>query len=139
MAVCPDASFVLAWFLPTQGSRAASDIWRQLLRRGERLTAPPLLFAEVTSVLRRYVHSRILTHEEALAALRQLFLIPLSLAHDQAIYERALDLAGRLGHPKAYDAVYMAVADLEQCVLFTLDRGLYHSAQQMGIATRLIA
>lgn len=139
MAVCPDASFVLAWFLPTQRSQAASDIWRQLLRRREPLIAPPLLHAEVTSVLRRYVHGGVLTHDEAVQAIDHLCQIPMSLAHRPEVYRRALELADRLGQVKAYDAQYMAVADLEECALYTLDQGLYHSAQRMGIATRLVA
>lgn len=139
MAVCPDASFVLAWFVPTGPSRAASDIWRQLLRRSEPLIAPPLLYAEVTSVLRRYAASGALTGADTLAAIRHLFRIPIAVSHSQSVYERALELAERLGQSRAYDSQYMAVADLDGCALFTLDQGLYNSAQRMGITARLIA
>jgi predicted nucleic acid-binding protein len=139
MSVCPDASFVLAWFVPTRRSAAVSDVWRQLLRRGDQLIAPPLLYAEVTSVLRRYAATGALTAADTLAAVRHLFRIPISTVHKQLLYERALELAERLGQHKAYDSQYVATADLEGCALFTLDEGLYNSARRLGIEARLIA
>lgn len=139
MPVCPDASFVLAWFVPSDRSEAVSDIWRQLLRRGDQLIAPPLLYAEVTSVLRRCAASGSLTAADTLAAVRHLFRIPITTVHRHAVYERALELAERLGQPKAYDSQYIAVSDLEGGALFTLDEGLYNSARRLGISARLIA
>jgi predicted nucleic acid-binding protein len=139
VAVCPDASFVLAWFVPTERSGVVSDVWRQILRRGEKLVAPPLLYAEVTSVLRRYAAAGSLTGADGLASVRHLFRIPIAMSHRRQVYERALELAERLGQPKAYDSQYLAVTDLEGCTLFTLDEGLYNSARRMGITARLIA
>ncbi len=53
------------------------------------LLAPHLWVAEVTSGLRRAVWERILTEEEAEAALRDLLELPLTLASDSEIAVRA--------------------------------------------------
>ena len=139
MTLCIDASAVLSWLVPQQSSPAVSRFWVDTLEGGDRLVAPPLVFAETTSVLRRYVHRGVILHEEAVAALRELLELPLSSVHDRGIYLRALEFAHRLGEPKAYDVQYLAVAELQDCPVVTLDRGLYKSARALGIAAHLLA
>jgi predicted nucleic acid-binding protein len=46
--------------------------------------------------------------------------------------ERALRWADRLGHAKAYDAHYLALAEQEGLELWTADRRLSNGAQQAG-------
>ncbi len=99
---------------------------------------PPLLLAEVTSVLRRYVYLGEIEHQEAVNALQDLLAIPITIVHESDLYPRALELAHRLGHARAYDVQYLAVAELQGCPVVTLDRGLYESAQALGIAARLL-
>src|SRR3990170_6587862 len=123
MPFCVDASAVLAALLPLPSSAAARQFLRDNLERGDGLAAPPLLFAETTSVLRRYVHIGAIQHQEAVSALSDLFAIPISVIQSPALYLRALDLAHRLGHAKAYDVQYLAVAQMEDCPVVTLDRG----------------
>ncbi len=100
--------------------------------------APPLLYAETTAVLRRYVHLDRIEHQEAIAALRDLFALPLTVIHNPDLYLRALELARRLGQPKAYDVQYLAVAQLEDSTLVTLDRDLYRNALTLGVDAQLL-
>jgi len=139
MAFCLDASLLLNWLLPQRSSVAVGDFLETCLTRGEQLVAPPLLFAEVTSVIRRQEHGGALLPQEADAALTGFLALPVSVVHTGEVYLLALDFARRLGHARAYDVQYLAVARLQDCPVATLDRGLYESARSLGIAARFPA
>ena len=139
MAYCLDASVVLNWLLPQRSTQAVHEFIVDCLRKRERLLAPPLLFSESTSVLRRYVYNGALLNDEAAAALRDLLALPLSTVHQPQVYLSALRLAQILGHAKAYDVQYVAVADNQQATLATCDRGMYQSALSLGISAQLLA
>jgi len=136
---CVDSSAVIPLLLPLPSSEAVRPFWTDALEEADPLLAPPLLFAETTSVLRRYVHLGGVLHEEAEAALGSFLRLPISVVHTPEVYLRALDLARRLGHAKAYDVQYLAVAQIQDCPVVTVDRGLHESARTLGIASRLIA
>jgi predicted nucleic acid-binding protein len=139
MALCLDASVVVPALLPRPSSPVAAEFVRERASQGERFVAPPLVFAESTSVLRRYVHFGEIEHQEAVVALGDLVAMPITIVHDPEMYLRALELARRLGQPKAYDVQYLAVAELQDCPVVTLDRGLYESARSLGIAAHLLS
>ena len=139
MTFCVDTSAVIPLLLPLPSSEAVRPFWAGALEDAGPLLAPPLLFAETTSVLRRYVHLGGVLHEEAEAALGSFLRLPISVVHTPEVYLRALDLARRLGHAKAYDVQYLAVAQIQDCLVVTVDRGLHESARTLGIASRLIA
>lgn len=139
MAYCLDASVVLNWLLPQRSTQAVHEFIVDCLRKRERLLAPPLLFSESTSVLRRYVYNGALLNDEAAAALRDLLALPLSTVHQPQVYLSALRLAQILGHAKAYDVQYVAVADNQQATLATCDSGMYHSALRLGVSAQLLA
>ena len=138
MAAALDASVVVAAFLPRERSEAAVEFLEERLQAGEQFVAPPLLYAETTSVLRRYVHRQRIRHDEAVIALQDLLAMPIRVVADSAVYLRALELAHRLGHARAYDVQYLAVAQMHDCPVVTLDRGLYESARALNIAAHLI-
>ncbi len=139
MAFCLDASLVLNWLLPQRSSAAVSDFLQTCLRGDEQLVAPPLLFAEVTSVIRRQEHAGALLAEEADAALMGFLALAVSPVHAREVYLLALNFARRLGHARAYDVQYLAVAQLQDCPVATLDRGMYEGARSLGIAARFPA
>jgi predicted nucleic acid-binding protein len=78
-------------------------------------------------------------HEEAEAALGRFLRLPITVVHGPEVYLRALDLAYRLGHSKAYNVQYLAVAQIQDCAVVTADRGLHACARTLGIASRLVA
>ena len=139
MTFCVDASAVIPLLLPLPTSPNVRQFWVDALDSDAHLVAPPLVFAETTSVIRRYVYLGTLLHEEAAAALRYLLRLPISAVHSPDVYLRALDLARRLGHAKAYDVQYLAVAQIQECPIVTVDRGLHEAARTLGVATRLVA
>lgn len=138
MAVCIDASAVIPFLLPLPSTDQVDAFWGSRLAN-ERLVAPALLFAEVTSVVRRYVHLGEVSHEEAVSGLTRLLRLPVATVHAPSVYLRALELAKRLGHMRAYDVQYLAVAEMERCAVATLDRGMYQNALRLGLQALLIA
>jgi predicted nucleic acid-binding protein len=135
---CIDASAVLAWLIPQRSTSEVRRFWAEALEGDQRLVAPYLLFAETTSVLRRYVHQGVILPEEAAAALRGFLRVPISATHSGDIYLRALELAGALGQAKAYDVQYLAVAESQDATVVTLDQGMYKSSRRIGIPARLM-
>lgn len=139
MAYCVDASAIIPLLVPTPNTPAAEPFWWRTLRTGERLVAPPLLFSECTSVIRRCVHNEFITHEEAVAAVRLLLGLPMEIDARLDQYEEALDYANRIGQSRAYDVQYLAVARLNDCPIVTADRTLASVAGTLNIGARLIA
>jgi len=129
-----DASVVLVTILPHPYQEHGWRFWQHWQQQPQPLLAPHLWVAEVTSGLRRAVWERILTEEEAEAALRDLLELPLTLASDSEIAVQALNWAGRLQQKRAYDAFYVALADLHQAVLWSADRRLVEALRQQGFS-----
>jgi predicted nucleic acid-binding protein len=102
-------------------------------RAGLELLAPVLLEFEIAAVLRKAVIARWLTTDLAIEAIgRVLALNVRCLAPTAHLHERALRWADRLGHAKAHDAHYLALAEQGGIELWTADRRLANGAQQAG-------
>jgi predicted nucleic acid-binding protein len=125
--ICLDASLVLAWLLPPESTPEVANIWDGLLRKGDELLGPPLLFIEVTSVLREKLAQRQITSREAEIAFSTFQLLPVERAWPQELHTRAWEIAKALDQRKAYDAHYLALAEIEGCELWTADRRLYNA------------
>jgi predicted nucleic acid-binding protein len=139
LTYCVDASAAVRFLVPTPGSEPAQPFWWEALREGERLVAPPLLYAETTSAVRRCVYNDFITHDEAVGAVRLLLGLPIEIDARVEQYEDALEFANRLGHSKAYDVQYLAVAHLNRCPIVTADRAMAAVAGTLNIRALLIA
>jgi predicted nucleic acid-binding protein len=102
-----------------------SDAGRRVAERiadpAESLHAPHLIDVEVTQVLRRAEHSRLLEPERAAEALRALGDLGLARYEHGPLLARAWELRRNC---TAYDAVYLALAEALEAPLLTLDAGL---------------
>jgi predicted nucleic acid-binding protein len=99
---------------------SAGEAARDVLHSGS-LHAPHLLDVEVTSAVRRWVVSGRLTEQEARFSLADLRDLAIDRhAHDPFL-DRALDLRGSVS---AYDAMYVALAELLGAPLVTADQRL---------------
>jgi predicted nucleic acid-binding protein len=110
-----DASAAIEWLLQ---SAVGTQIDKRILSSSESLHAPHLLDVEVAQVLRRYVREKMITGQRAKEALEDLEDLPLNrYAHDFLI-PRVWELHATL---TAYDAVYVALAELLDAPLLTCD------------------
>ncbi len=128
-----DAGIVLALILPLPFSDQAAARIRSLRETREELYAPALLEYEVCSVLRQAVARKILDSDEADRALELIDAVRIRpITPATSLHARALSWADRLGHTKAYDAHYMALAEEMGCPLLTSDLRLARSARNLG-------
>ncbi|HXH21567.1 MAG TPA: type II toxin-antitoxin system VapC family toxin [Dehalococcoidia bacterium] len=132
-----DASTVLAYVLREAHTRAVAA-FLEALADSDRLFAPGLLLAECTSVLRRKVHGRILTDEEAATALEVALSLPITTVLEVEQHRLAMTFSARRNKSRAYDEHYLAVAALSGTEIVTIDGGMYQGAVEMGIPARLL-
>src|SRR5690349_6552665 len=105
--------------------------WRQAKLE---IYALSLWLAECTTVIRRAIHTKMLTAEEGQTAIDDLFALDVNVIPMTPAYCRAALLwASRLGQSKAYDGFYLALADELKATLVTTDQRLANGAQQKGI------
>lgn len=116
-----DAS-VLAPALADDGSDG--DRARARLR-GEALAAPELIDLETASVIRRQVHAGRLPVRRARLALGDLVDLPLRRAPHRPLLVRCWELRDTVS---AYDASYVALAEILDVVLLTADARLARAA-----------
>jgi len=87
--------------------------------RGERLLAPQLMDLEVLSVWRRLVSVEAMTPRRARLAVDDLAAIPVERAPHDKLTRRCWELRHNL---TAYDAAYVALAEILEITLVTADR-----------------
>jgi predicted nucleic acid-binding protein len=127
--ICVDASFVLKLFLPENDSDKAHWLWSTWLGEDAEIVAPYHLAYETVSVLRNNVHSQTISAEKGELAFEAFLSQMIRLLHPPNIVERAWSLAAQFQRPTAYDAYYVALADLLGCELWTADRRLFNAVQ----------
>jgi predicted nucleic acid-binding protein len=111
-----DASAVIEWLLQ---SRAGVKIDQRIFSPSESLHAPHLLDVEVVQVLRRYVRDKTITAERGQEALEDLSDLPLTRYPHSFLVPRIWELRATL---TAYDAAYVALAELLDAPLLSCDR-----------------
>jgi len=133
MSAVIDANLIAALVVPLSYSGQATQkmvVWKEV---GVQLLAPVLLEYEITAILRKAVVAQWLTTDLAAEAIGEILSLDIQcLAPTAHLHERALRWAERLGHSKAYDAHYLALAEQEGIELWTADRRLANGAQQAG-------
>jgi predicted nucleic acid-binding protein len=128
LTVVVDASLVIA-AATDGGSRGKWS--RSVLASGD-LHAPHLLGFEAASVLRRLTMQAVLVPLEARQALEDILDLPIELAPMAPFASRIWALRDNIG---AYDAAYVALAEILSAPLATLDRRLAHAP---GAACRFL-
>ena len=126
--IAVDASAMLEVLLRTERGARIED---RLLSRGESLHAPHLLDVEVAQVLRRYAGAGSVTAARGRQALTDLADFPIHRYPHDVLLPRIWELRQ---NATAYDAVYLALAELLLAPLVTCDRKL---ASTRGHAARV--
>ena len=110
-----DASAVIEWLFQ---SPAGVRIDRRIFSASESLHAPHLVDVEVAQVLRRYVRDKTITVQRGREALEDLSDMPLRRYPHDFLLARIWELRATL---TAYDASYVALAELLDAPLLTCD------------------
>ncbi len=117
-----DASALLEVLLRTP---AAAGVERRLFASGETLHAPHLIDVEAAQVLRRYARNGDLGAGRGRQALDDLADLPIRRYPHDLLLPRVWELRDNV---TAYDAVYVALAEVLQAPLLTRDRRLASAA-----------
>ncbi len=110
-----DASAAVEWLFQ---SPAGVKIDRRIFSVSESLHAPHLLDVEVVQVLRRYVRDKMITAQRGQEAIEDLGDLPLNRYPHDFLTPRVWELRATL---TAYDAAYVALAELLDAPLLTCD------------------
>ena len=93
--------------------------------------APRLWLSETTSAIRFLLSQKEITSEDAEQALRTIHGLRVEIINeDEELCLRALELAGKLGQSKAYDAIYLALAEKLVANFWTADERLANRCQK---------
>jgi predicted nucleic acid-binding protein len=136
--VCVDASLALTWLLSIEEDEIADKLRRQWQKDKVKLICPPVFHAEVTSVLREEVFFKRLSAAEGEEAFSLYADIPVAVIADMAIYRTAWELAKKYNLPRTYDMQYLAVAELTDCELWTLDKKLVNAVRGKNKRVKLV-
>lgn len=128
MTVVIDASLALKWVLQEERTEDAVALRDHWLENMERVIAPPIFRSEVTNALHQRVRRRQLSRQDAVDML-EILVSAVATGEPSGLYSRALTLAGEFELASAYDALYLALADSEECEMWTADQRLLRSAQ----------
>jgi predicted nucleic acid-binding protein len=105
---------------------------------GDELLAPALLLSECTSILHEQAQTHAITRDLARHLVQTLLRLPIHIADRDEIYLRAFEIAGELNWEKAYDGIYVAVAELEGGELLTLDGDMHRGALRLSVPSTLM-
>ena len=138
VAVCLDASLVLAWLLPEQLSGAAFVLKERWDEEGAELVAPSLVQMEVPSSLRQAVYRGRITIDEGDEALKAFLEMDIRICQPEGLLGRAWELGKAVNAPRLYDLYYLALAEMEGCELWTADRRLVNLAGSHSAAAKWV-
>jgi predicted nucleic acid-binding protein len=126
-----DASAAIEWLLQ---SPAGGRIDKRIFSPSQSLHAPHLLDVEVAQVLRRYVREKAINEQRGEEALEDLCDLPLNRYPHDFLLPRVWELRATL---TAYDAVYVALAEVLDAPLLTCDSRIasasgHHASIELG-------
>lgn len=128
MTVVVDASLALKWVVPEDDSETALAVRFRWQSSGENPVAPPIFRSEVTNALYQMVRRGRLLIDDAAAALDAVT-PAVAIVEPVGLYDAALTIADGLGIEATYDALYVALAEIEDCEIWTADQRLVRAAQ----------
>lgn len=125
--VCVDASLVLMLLLSDERRVQAQTLFSRWDEDNVVLVSPPLLYAEVPSVLRAAVYFGRISHEEGERAFQAFCDFDITVISRENLHILAWELAKEHLRSRAYDSMYLAVARSEGCDFWTGDLRLANS------------
>jgi predicted nucleic acid-binding protein len=129
-----DANIALHAAIPGARQAAAIELFQRWIRDAELLVAPDLWLIECATGIRREVFQRHVSVEDGQRLFAGIEALEVDLRPiDPALCRAALDWAERLGQSRAYDALYLALAERLGVELWTADQRLANGARTLGV------
>jgi predicted nucleic acid-binding protein len=122
--ICVDASVAAKWLFPEKYSAQALSLVNCAAAARERIIAPALLPIEITNIIRQRMRQGTLSLDQAQDELSRFFSFRVSTTSPRLLHRRALIVADEHTIPSAYDAHYVALAELTGATLWTNDERL---------------
>lgn len=126
--VCVDANLVMR-LVADPADELIRSLWEHWDSERRQLAAPTLLYYEIANALYRYHKLGYLGAASVKLAFRAALALPLELRGGPDLHWRALDLADKFSLPAAYDAHYLALAELLDGEFWTADGRLARTVQ----------
>jgi len=127
LRVCVDASLVLHLLLPDERDPGIEAQWQAWASAAVEALGPALLYAEVTSVIRLRVATGRLTADEGDDVFAAFNALGIARVDRDDLHLRAWQLAKQYQTRRAYDRLYLALAQLEDLELWTGDERLVNT------------
>ena len=128
-----DANIAVWAVLPLVAEIPTLDRLEQWHHQQRRILAPALWIAEAVSVIRLLVYKKLLTAAEGEQAIDDLFALEIeTLPLTQPLCQLAFLWASKLQQARAYDSMYLALAEQKNAWLWTADKRLVNGARQRG-------
>lgn len=127
--VCVDASLAVRWVVPKDYSEQALDLLEEWGTAQTELFAPTHMLYEVNSTLRFLASQGVISAEIGDGAFARLRKLRIRYTLRAEIFPLATKLARELNQPTTYDTVYLALAQLLECDMWTADRKFYNATR----------
>jgi predicted nucleic acid-binding protein len=128
--VCIDASLAVSWLTYSNHTPAANLLRQEWAKNGVEFVGPTIFHAEVMSALRELVLDRKMLPEEADEALSICLAMPIRTVGGEDVYRTAWRVSSELDLRFSWASQYLAVAELENCEYWTVDRRLVGLARE---------
>ena len=135
--ICVDANFVVVLLMKSNSSVLA--YWQKWLNEQRTIICPALMPFEVVNSLHQYWRHGLLPAEIVLDSINVFYDLPISVQTHPELHTRAAMLAQQLNLGAAYDAHYVALAQLFGAELWTLDARLHRRFSAITPVVHLVA
>ena len=119
--ICVDASLVLKLLLTDELNAEVDSLFSRWAQDSTTVIGPPLLYAEVPSVLREAVYFGRINPEEGERSFEAFCELDIAISNRADLHILAWALAKEHRQPRIYDSMYLAVARSEECDFWTGD------------------
>jgi predicted nucleic acid-binding protein len=125
--VVVDTSVVIKWIVTVSDSDVARALLTEWTSKGITIHAPALLAYEAVNSLYKYIRAGQMPFKDAESGLRNVIFPLITLDHpkDASFSLRTIGLTSQFNLPATYDAHYLALAERENCDLWTADTRLW--------------
>lgn len=131
VTVCVDASLVVKWLLPEEGSQEALSLYEDWKKKGVALIAPSLIDYEVANAIRQKVRRGLLRPERLYSVIDFYGRTGLLLFHLTGLVDQAVSLSASLDQATVYDVAYLLTAKQQGADFVTADEAFCRQVQPL--------